>query len=284
MSTPKRDWSFLKSRRWVSYFVLLVVFAIACGFLSNWQFERRDERVVENHRIAANYDAEPQPIDAVLPRLDSFDPEVEWLPVELHGQYLVEEQMLVRSRPRDGMPGFELLAPFRLDDGRVFIVDRGWIPTGSTQDYPDHVPLPPAGEVTVTARLKPGEPEIPGKSAPEGQMATIHLPTIADRLGGEVYTGAYGLLRAESVSAETGKLVPKPQETEGNHLSYAVQWIIFAVIAAAGLYYGLREEFRERNANDPKVRAAREREYARARRRGPTDADIEDAILDGQRR
>ena len=282
MTAARRDWSFLLSRRWVSYFILLVVFAIACGFLSVWQFDRRDERVTENHRIEANFDAEPTPIAEVLPALDSYDAQNEWRPVALHGEYLVDSQMLVRSRPRDGMPGFELLAPFRLDSGEVFIVDRGWIPTGSTQDYPDHVPLPPSGELTVSARLKPGEPQIPGKSAPEGQMATIHLPTIAERLGQPTYTGAYGLLRDESVTAETGKLVPKPEESEGNHLSYAFQWIIFAVIAAAGLIYGLREEFRERNASDPKVRAALERERERARRRGPTDADIEDAILDGE--
>lgn len=280
MSARRDGWRFLLSRRWISYFVLLVVFAIACGFLSAWQFDRRDQRVVENERVVANYDAEPVPLAEALPELDGFDPELEWLPVVLEGEYLVDEQVLVRARPRDGMPGFEILTPFRTDDGRILIVDRGWLHTGSEQDLPDHVPAPPEGHLEVTARLKPGEREVPGRSAPEGQIATIHLPDLAERIGGDVHTGAYGLLRTESVPAEHGALVNRPAESEGNHLSYAFQWIIFALVAAVGLIHGVREEFRERNEGDPRVVAARRRARERAQRRGPTDADEEDALLD----
>lgn len=279
MSSRRQGWRFLLSRRWVSYFVLMVIFAIACGFLSHWQFDRRDERVDENHKVAVNYDAEPVPIAEALPTRDAYSDAQEWLPVELTGEYLLEEQVLARARPKDGMPGFEILTPFRTNTGEIFIVNRGWIPTGAAQDDPDHIPAAPEGELTVTVRLKPGEPEIPGRSAPAGQIATINLPTLNEWLGGNVYTGAYGLLRSESVAAETGALTPKPQPTEGNHLSYAVQWIIFAVIALVGLVYGIREEFRERNESDPRVIAARKRERERKQRRGPTDADEEDALI-----
>lgn len=283
--TARRDgWRFLLSRRWISYFVLLVVFAIACGFLSAWQFDRREQRVDENQKIAANYDAAPMPIAEALPSLDGFDESLEWRPVLLRGEYLADEQLLARARPRDGMPGFEILTPFRTTDGEVFIVNRGWLHTGSEQDLPDRIPAPPSGEIEVTARLKPGERQIPGRSAPEGQVATIHLPEIAERIDAPVYTGAYGLLRSESVAAEHGMLVPRPQETEGNHLSYAFQWIIFALVAAVGLIHGVREEFRERNEGDPRVIEARRRARERAKRRGPTDADEEDALLDAAER
>ena len=39
-STPQRKsvgWSFAFSRRWFGYLAFAIVFAIACGFLSNWQ-------------------------------------------------------------------------------------------------------------------------------------------------------------------------------------------------------------------------------------------------------
>ena len=280
MSARRDGWRFLLSRRWISYFALLVVFGIACGFLSAWQFDRRDERVAENRLVAEHYDAAPVPVAEALPRLDEFDPALEWQPVLLEGEYLADEQLLARARPRDGMPGFEILTPFRTTAGEVFIVNRGWIPTGEVQDHPDHVPAPPSGEVEVTARLQPGERQIPGRTAPEGQIATIHLPEIAERLGAPVYTGAYGLLRSEDPPAEHGRLAPRPAETEGNHLSYAFQWIIFAIIAALGLVHGIREEFRERNEDDPRVVEARKRARERQRRRGPTDADEEDALLD----
>ena len=279
--TGSSKWGFAFSRRWLGYLALLILFAIACALLSMWQFDRRNERVTANHRIEANYDAASVPIAEALPELGSFDPEQEWQPVVLHGRYLADEQLLARARPMNGMPGFEILTPFETTDGRVFIVDRGWLQTGLEQDHPDSVPAPPTGEVTVVARLKPGEPEIPGRSAPEGQIATIHLPAFAERLGAErVYTGAYGLLAAEEPAAATGALAPKPALTEGNHLSYAFQWIIFALIAAAGLVWGVRNEYRHRNADDPAVVAARRRELERRARRGPTDADEEDALLD----
>lgn len=286
-STPSanrtKGWRFLLSRRWLGYFALLVVFAIACGFLSAWQFDRRDERVDENQLVVANFDAEPQPIALALPELDSFERDQEWLPVAVEGRYLVEEQLLVRGRPRDGLPGFEILTPLLTTEGNVFVVNRGWIPTGSEQDLPDSIPMPPEGDVSVTARLKPGEPEIPGRGAPEGQIATIQLETIAAALGEDrTYSGAYGLLRTESPNADTGKLVPKPELTEGNHLSYAFQWIIFAIIAAVGLIYGLREEFRDRNADDPRVVAAKKREAERKARAKKSDADFEDELIDSQ--
>lgn len=283
-SASKKGWRFLLSRRWIGYFALLVVFAIACGFLSQWQFDRRDQKVDANTLVETNFDAAPVPIDEALPTLGSFDTNQEWVPVTLEGEYLEAEQLLVRGRPSDGLPGFEILTPFLTTDGNVFIVNRGWIPTGHDQDYPDSVPMPPEGEVTVTARLKPGEPEIPGRSAPEGQIATIQLDTLAELLGEDrTYSAAYGLLRTEDPASETGKLTPKPELTEGNHLSYAFQWIIFAIIAAVGLIYGLREEFRERNADDPRVIAAKKREAERKARAKKTDADYEDELIDSHR-
>lgn len=282
-SETRQGWKFLLSRRWLGYFILLIVFATACGFLSHWQFERRAEKVTENQLVTSHFDAEPQPLEDVLPDLAAYDPNQEWTVVEMTGEYLVDEQLLVRGRPFNGQPGFEILTPFETTDGDVFIVDRGWIPTGNEQDSPDHVPAAPEGEITVTARLKPGEREIPGRTAPAGQIATIHLPDFAETFGADrTYTGAYGLLRTESVSAETGELTPKPELTEGNHLSYAFQWIIFAVIAAVGLIYGLREEFKERNEDDPRVLAANARaEERRRNRKHKTDAEIEDELLGG---
>lgn len=280
----RSKWGFAFSRRWLGYLALLVVFAIACGLLSAWQFDRREERVAENARITENYDAAPVPIAEALPGSADFEPGQEWLPVVVHGRYLPEAQLLVRNRPMDGRPGFEILTPFETDDGRVFIVDRGWLSTGSAQDHPDAVPPVPAGELSVVARLKPGEPEIPGRSAPEGQIATIHLESFAATLGARVYTGAYGLLAAERPAGETGALPAKPALTEGNHLSYAFQWIIFALIAAAGLVWGVRNEYRHRNADDPAVIAAKRREALRRAKRGPSDADEEDALIDASER
>ncbi|MCY7413203.1 MAG: SURF1 family protein, partial [Salinibacterium sp.] len=190
-------WGFAFSRRWFGYLALVIVFAFLCTLLSMWQLARREEARTEIDRVELNWDAAPRELSQVLPSLDEFDEDDTWTPVVITGRYLVEEQVLVRGRPFNGLPGFEQLVPLQLADGRVFIIDRGWLQVGNAQDTPDVVPLPPSGEVTVIARLKPGEPIVPGRSAPEGQLATIHLPQLDEQLGLPTYTGAYGLLDSE---------------------------------------------------------------------------------------
>lgn len=262
-------------RRWGAYVALTIVFAVGCGLLSSWQWARRAEAVAAIERIEANFDAAPVPVEHLLEGLDAVPADAEWHPVELVGEYLVEEQLLVRNRPRGGRPGYEVLVPFRLEDGRVFVVDRGWLPDGATAEGPDAVPDPPRGEVTVVARLRPGEPEIPGRGAPEGQLATIHLPAVAELVGAPTYTGAYGqLVSEEPAVAELPAPAVRPDEDEGPHLSYALQWITFGVLAFVGLVWAIRRE-RRIAALPPE-----EREAARRPDRRSRDAEEEDAILD----
>jgi cytochrome oxidase assembly protein ShyY1 len=266
-------------RRWGAYLALTIVFAVVCGLLSWWQWGRRSDAVAEIDRVAANYDQTPVPVDELLPALDAWDDDLEWRPVALHGTYLVNEQLLARNRPRDGAPGFEVLTPLLLDDGTVFVVNRGWLPTGSAQDAPDVVPAPPDGEVDVVARLKPGEPTLLGRTAPEGQLATIHLDSVADLVDEPTYTGAYGLVASEDPAvADMPATAVKPIADEGPHLSYALQWIAFGILAFAGLFWAFRRE--RRFAALPVEEQAAARASDRAARRRSDDTDEEDALLD----
>lgn len=274
-------WRFIFSARWARYFAFAVLFAVACGFLSAWQVARREEALHEIAKIQANYDAAPVPLRDALGGLESYAESQEWTPVLAKGRYLTDDQLLVRNRSRGGQPGFEVLAPLLLEDGSVFIVDRGWLPGGSTQDAPDEVPDPPGGDVQVVVRLKAGEPAIPGRSAPAGQIATIQLDDIAERLALPSYTRTYGLLASESPAAPTTPAPAlRPELDEGPHLSYAFQWIVFALIGFGGLFIAVRQEYRYRNADDPQEQAREARKVLRRERRAPDDAAVEDAMLD----
>lgn len=175
--------------RWSVYVLIAIGFAIACVFLSNWQFERNETRAAQIELVEQNYDAAPVPLSAVIGEDGALDPDDEWRPVTLQGEYLADQELLVRNRPHGGTSAFEVLVPFRDADGRIFIVDRGWVPPGEGAE-PDSVPSPPEGEVEVTVRLRPGE-QLPasGRGAPEGQVPTINLPSIAEQVDGEVITG-----------------------------------------------------------------------------------------------
>jgi len=277
-----RGWRFVRSWRWTGYLAFTIVFALACVLLSQWQLARRAEAVAASTKVEENYDRSPVALQSLLPQLDSFDERDEWRPVEVTGTYLQDEQLLVRTRPLGGNPGFEVLVPILTSEGDRFIVDRGWVAVGTDQDSPDSVPTAPRGDVTVVARLRPTEPGIPGRTAPAGQVATIELGAISSLLDGPTYTGAYGLMVFETPpTPERPKALSKPAIDEGPHLSYAFQWIVFAILGFVGLAWAVRQEYRNINSEDPAEKARAENREKKRRKRTPTDAEVEDALLEG---
>ena len=73
--------------------------------------------------------------------------------------------------------------------------------------------------------------------------------------------------------------LPKPALDEGPHLSYAFQWLVFAILGFVALAWAVRQEYRNLNADDP---AERERAEARRARKlaRPSDAQVEDELVD----
>ena len=264
--------------RWTIYLVIALIFAIVCGFLANWQFSRSDERNGEIALVEQNYDREPVPFDEAVPNANVFDPKTEWLPVTLEGQYLADEQILARNRPHGGSSAFEVLVPFQLTDGRIIIVNRGWVAPGEGT-LPDVVPEPPSGEnVSVVVRLRPSE-GVPrtGIGANEGEYLTfksINLPTIAEHTGENTVTSVYGLMVSENPAvADVPRQVEPPTEDPGPHLSYAIQWILFALMGFIFIVYIIRTE-RAQRREDAGVATVK------VKRRRDKDAEQEDALLD----
>lgn len=287
--------------RWTIYVAIAIVFAIACAFLSNWQFDRNASRSEQLALVAANYDTDPVPLADVIPEGGSLTAADQWQPVELTGTYLADQQLLVRNRAHGGTAAFEVLVPFQLDDGRILLINRGWVAPGSEQPEPDVVPAPPEGEVTVLVRMRLGE-QLPasGRTAPDGQVPTINLPLVAGVVDPQnsvpMEQSAYGLMYSEDPAPATRpSAIDPPSEDPGPHLSYAIQWILFAVMGFIFIGYVIRserkyrlEEAEERAASaraeaagtDPGVAA-----YLRAAapRRRDRDTEDEDELLDRTR-
>ena len=97
----------------------------------------------------------------------------------------------------------------------------------------------------------------------------MNLPAIAEGLGAPTYTGAYGLLVSEGGAAPGDvAIAARPVLDEGPHLSYTLQWFVFALGGFGAVAWGMRDELR---AASPAERPKRVRR---------TDADVEDDILD----
>jgi len=279
--TQAVGWSFLRSRRWFGYLGMLVVFSLACVWFGNWQFDRRAEAQAEIARIDANYDAPSAPLTEAVTGLGDFnEDELKWQTIEARGTY-IGEPFLARNRPGPEGVGSNLIMPLELPDGTIFFVDRGWVPVAGADEIPATLPAAPSGSVIVEARLRASEPEIFGRTSSGRSVASINLTELSSQLNTErAFTGAYGQLVSETPAGKTGILPAKPERDEGPHLSYALQWYVFILIAVIGVAYAARQEYRNLNAGDASVLREDARRADRRRRRGPTDADVEDALLD----
>ncbi len=246
--------------------VLVVVFALACIALSQWQFARREEAAANIARVEKNYDAPAVALSGLLAPDEALPNDEKWRPVTVTGSYLADKQLLVRNRSLDGEPGFDILTPFVTLSGDVFVIDRGWV-AGPLKPL-SQVVAAPTGVETVTARLVPSEPALAGQSDTTESVATVNLPNVSKRWSQATYTGAYGLLVSEVPEAPAGRSAIKPDLTEGNHLSYALQWIAFALLGFVGLFWAIRNERRARSGKQPR------------RARIDADAQAEDALLD----
>ncbi len=262
------------TRRWLGIFLFTTVFAAVSVALGEWQFDRRDYAQQQIALLNTNYDLPPARIGSVIGELDGVPAEEKWRSVELKGRYLNERTTYVRNRVKQGTIGFEQLVPFQLVTGEIVVVNRGWVPADDKYENPGVTPETPDGEVTVITRLYPDEAPVEGRSAPEGQIATINVDAIAQRLDAPVFTGFYGQLVSEEPDSATGSLWSRPLLDEGPHLSYALQWYVFALMGYFGYGWALINEAR---GESPK-KATRKRRARTAERK--TDEDIEDAAIE----
>ncbi len=273
-----------RHRETIGLWLLAVVFATACVFLGRWQLHRYQDKHDRAQLVARNYDAPPVPLSALLPRVDSaFDRRLQWRQVRVSGTYDASATALVRNRPRtggggDAVYGYEVVVPLRLDDGSALLVDRGWLPNGSTGKTPDAVPAAPSGRVQVVARLRPSEPPR-GGVLPRGQVGSVAVARIGASVGYPVY-GAYAVAASENPAAPMTPAALDPPVVDGGegiNASYAVQWVAFALL---GLGFPVWVARRRRAMSAPDDAATGQPgdvrlEPARARRRRIWDADDE---------
>lgn len=257
-------------RRWLAWLLLATLFAIACGFLSNWQFHRRTEALAKMQQLAQNYDRDPVPLT-----WSTYQAKDEWLPVKLTGHFLPRNVLLVRNRPLNGSPGFLELIPFQSQDGVIVAVESGWLPSDDRLNAPKSFPAPSTETQTIWGRIRPSEPTL-DRDAPAGQIATINVPTFVKKTGiKDRAVESFYLSLGENNFATGGlpKLLSRPQLDEGNHLSYAFQWIAFAVLAFFALLWAVRQEIHfKRLSSDPTYKPKQRKKV------GDEDKAFEDAL------
>ncbi len=233
----------LRTRRWVLFSLAVVVAIAAFGVLSAWQWHRAEGRAAEAAAMAAAGAQAPAVWDAsAAAGVGLFA----WQPVAITGRYDAREQVLVRNRPQGGRAGFWVLTPLVTDRG-VGWVNRGWIPTTSAAAAVVVAPEPPASIVDVIGQWLPGDPDgwvDPGE-LPVGQVTAVDIGRLSSQADlGPSLPGYVVLTQSDPDQEGVERIVP-PAPDSSRNISYAIQWLIFAVIAIVGWGYLLRREHRE---------------------------------------
>jgi len=203
--------------------------------LGRWQWHRAAQSEALQHAFLAGSQARVQlagHATTALPRYSA---------VQASGRYDSAHQFLLDNMSHAGEPGYEVLTPLLLADGRTLIVNRGWIPlTESRRQLPD-VRVPERPGTAVSGRLDnlpvPGIAlghAPPQAAAPWPKLTSF--PTMGDLSAalGRPLEPRQLLLDARAADGYVRDWQP-PGMSPAQHLSYAIQWWLFA--AVAGVLY-----------------------------------------------
>lgn len=205
--------------------------------LGNWQLGRAAEKRVLDEEFSRAEAALPLPPASIaVPRYQR---------VTANGSYDTDHQFLLDNMSESGNTGVHVLTPLLLSDGNAVLVDRGWVPFGTTRDSLPDVAVP-ATPRTVAGRLDQlPRPSIRLKAAPaDGWPRLASFPEmkeLASQLGRELHPRLLLLDPREADGYLRNWQVPGT--TYVRHLGYAIQWFAFAATAVAiWLALSLRRE------------------------------------------
>lgn len=216
---------------WPTVFTVpTLIVLVALGI---WQIERlhwKEALIAERQaRSAAPAVALPDPV---------AEPEsLEFTPVRVVGRFLHERELYLAARTVDGAAGLHVVTPFALTDGRVVLVDRGWVPE-ARRDPATRPEGQVTGEITLTGLVRTpgwkGWEMLRPENLPEQNLWFWVEPAAMAASAGlaEVVEAVY----LDAGPAENPGGWPKGGQTRltlpNDHLEYAITWFALAVALA----------------------------------------------------
>jgi cytochrome oxidase assembly protein ShyY1 len=248
---------FLLSRQWVIITLVALLLIPTMIRLGIWQMHRYEERHARNQLVSDALTAKPVPVEQLTSPGHTVTTGERYRSVTAEGHFDTEREVVVRRRVNaDEEVGFHVLTPFVLTDGKVLLVNRGWIPAdGPSQTAFPKIPAPPRGQITVTGRLMPDETtEASGikdlKGLPDRQVMLINSEQEARRLDARVL-GGYIAQTAPEPKGDTPELLGSPgDENAALNYAYAIQWWLFAAGVPVGWVILVRREIRDRTESE----------------------------------
>lgn len=254
---------FLLTRQWVILTLVALLLIPAMIGLGVWQLHRHDQRQALNKVIEASLAAKPVPAESLTSVGGAVAHDDLYRRVTAKGHFDTAHELVVRRRTNaDGQVGYHVLTPFVLTDGRMLLVNRGWIASPDSQTAFPRIPAPAPGEITVTGRLMQDQTTAASgiknvKGLPDRQVVLINSTQISTLLSDAGASSARnvlgGYIELTSPTPKGGSPEPIPSPKEDNtwagvadiNMPYAIQWWLFAAAVPVGWLILARREARE---------------------------------------
>lgn len=205
--------------------VAFVALFVAAGV---WQHARMEQKLA----LRAQLDAAARNAPVPLPVTGEWEA-WRFRPVIARGTFDATHQIYIDNRIHDGRVGYDVVAPLKLDDGRMVLVDRGFVAAGPTRSQLPAAP-PPAGQVALVGRVNE-----PAKAYLELASDTVQGP-LWQNLDARRFARVTGLDVLPIVVEQTAPVDaadtlardwPAPDFGAERHLVYMAQWFAFAALA-----------------------------------------------------
>jgi surfeit locus 1 family protein len=224
--------------RWRSVLVGLVVLTIAatCVRLGFWQLSRWHEKQALNAATLAALTEPPVVLGAEWPSADALAGRR----VEVRGRFDASRQVLLVNRVHAGAPGVHAVTPLRTGGGRVVLVDRGWLFAADGSNATPRLGADTSERVVIgiaEAVARRGKsPAWRARSTDSLALWTavrLDPDSLAARFPYALASIVIRELPGPGVPDEPRRSMPAALDTT-MHLSYAVQWFLFATILLGG--------------------------------------------------
>jgi cytochrome oxidase assembly protein ShyY1 len=242
---------FLFSRQWVILTIVAIALIPTMIRLGFWQKHRYEERTARNDLVSSALHAAPVPVERLTSPGHTVTRTERYRTVTATGTFDTAKEVVVRRRTSsDGEVGFHVLTPFVLDDGKVLLVNRGWIPANGVQTAFPKIPAPPSGRTTVTGRLMADETTAASgiknvKGLPDRQIMLINSAEETHRLGARVLGGYVEQTAPTPRSGSPEQISDPGSEDAPLNYAYMIQWWLFAAAVPVGWWFLVRREIRD---------------------------------------
>ena len=216
--------------------IFFVFFAILFFYLGVWQIERGNTKTLILNEFENNMKKEPEYIN---------EDSKKWDRVYVKGKWDDSKQILIDNIINNGIAGYKVLTPLRIDKtNQLILVDRGWIKRSKYREIIPNIEVMEIDEI-VTGILE--SPEL--GLVLSDNLVSENWPKVSQTKNLEIISEEYDetiypmILLADPLiknSLEYIKITPTNM-TPIKHYGYSAQWfLMFVVLCLMYVWYGFK--------------------------------------------